>query len=75
MGSCRFERTVAVISRPAIINHDVNTIWAARAWENRMPTNPPINDKNNTLPYIITWFAAIAIFTVLVWAGVWLMQR
>ena len=42
-----------------------------------MPTNPPINDKNNssTLPYIVAWFAAIAIFTVLVWVGVWLMQR
>jgi hypothetical protein len=42
-----------------------------------MNTQHPHDNKEepSMMPYIVTWVSAIGIFTLLIWVGVWLVQR
>ena len=32
-------------------------------------------ETSSMLPYVVTWMSSIGIFALLIWVGVWLMQR
>lgn len=37
--------------------------------------NQDNKETSSMMPYVVTWISAIGIFTLLIWVGVWLVQR